>query len=281
MDAKLRILKILYENREKEIGVNDFRFPYELNPNTIKRGTVKASRCEFIRIEMRGLKKCHFITEKGIKFYDRHVASESFLKRFLELYDAYTNEEKLKVLGQIFKDMYTSSFDSSPTNLRAMFDSLCMSVMDDINKEWITKKDEILKHDEISGTYQFLGQFSVFTLPPYPLAFIVCDAKLAWEEGYYLSTHHRYVLEKLDYHSKEEIDDKNKEWIEKHGQLNNEFLLEQLYERVKKIKAMIKVVYATPNEPQPYPSGKEPLKGAPNWIREIPERYGESLWDIR
>lgn len=284
MNVGDEILRYLYEHGEEETCHNDLRrAPF--SPNSLKKyvGSRKEKgeliKQGFITAEDVKLKRIYNLTSKGIA----RAQCERFMKRFVRFVDAHKGKEQLKMLTQLFKDLFECAHENFLTgkieSFRVLFDSLSMSIMDELNKEWLWKKDDMLKRSEITGVYVF-PEFK--SNDKRSLAFIEGDGELAWVRGDYLSTNHRYVLEKLNRHSKEDMEKRNSEWLKKHGgQHSNPLVLKELQERVEKIKGMIKSLHSIPEEGLPYPSGKTPYKTISNWMINLPKDYGDSIWDTR
>jgi hypothetical protein len=243
-----------------------------------------------------GIKELRMITEKGVEYVQKNIVGvETAVRNVLRLTQALTEKERFDALGQVFKDMYeyASSLFMAGKRLNMMdvlFDALNMAIMDDVNASWLIKKDDMVKRSVFSGNYVFPD----FTRKSYPLDFIKRDADLALDVGHYLNTHHRYVLEKLGSYSKEDIEKKNVEWLEKHKKYDPEVVKSELKDRmenwekyVESLRTHQKIMkiemygkeYSIKNPPETY-------EQTPNWMqqkrmRQILGNYGESLWDIR
>ena len=174
----------------------------------------------------------------------------------------------------------------------SLFNVLNMAIMDDVNASWLTKKEDMLKRNIFSGKYLF----PIFTRESYPLGFIVEDANVAWDKGHYLNAHHRYVLEKLGLHSKEDIEKRNVEWLKKHEKYDLEVVkgelrdrLNELYIQIEKLQPIQKNRKILMQNGKEYDI-KEPLepdvyeryvKIFRSWMSNIPKDYGSHRWDIR
>ena len=303
MIPKNQILYCLYKNRQG-LGFNEMVQTCEIHGRYVKvfvhtqRG--KLVKDGYVKIEkvkvQGGIKELRKLTEKGVEYVEKNIVGvESAVRNVLRLANALTEKERFQVLGEMFKDMFeyaSSLFVSGKRSdiMRVLFDVLNMTIMDDLNKEWLTKKDDMVKRKTFSGKYVFPN----FKRESYPLDFIKRDADLALDVGHYLNTHHRYVLEKLDLYSKQDIEKKNVEWLEKHKKYDPDVVKSELKDRmenwekyVESLRTHQKIVkiemygkeYSIKEPPETY-------EQTPNWMQEkrwhqIMENYGNSLWDIR
>lgn len=252
-----------------------------------------------IRIEMvmgkGGEKELRKLTEKGVEYHEKYIKGvETAVKNVLKLAQSLTEKERVEAASLMFKDMYgyASSLLLSGERLDMMavlFDALNMAIMDDINGAWLSKKDDMLKRNTFGGEYFF----PIFKREDYPLDFIKRDADLALDVGHYLNTHHRYVLEKLGSYSKEDIEKKNAEWLEKHKKYDRKVVRSELKERVENWEKYVESLRTHQKTGKIVMYGKEysikeppeTYEQIPNWMqqkrmRQILENYGNSFWDV-
>jgi hypothetical protein len=324
--GKNDILLALYNNRQG-LGHNELRNeginPSNLhkwlspkNPQLVHEGLVRIEKTKV----KGGMKKLHFLTQKGIDYMNRHVTGSQYLKRFFKVYDAATPSEKLQGLEKIYQDLFKLAYDQLINEnrsefLRGLNDVQVLAIIDLLNEAWISKKDvlsehiknreEILKRigetETVLDRFEFSGEyvFQYVRRRQYPLEFIIEDGKAAWNNGHYLNRHHRYVLEKLGLHSKEEIKEKNSAWLAKHDGIaknstqHKNIVRGEIRERLTDLRNQIESLppkqkggKITMQDGKEYEI-KEPsekYKALPNWMLRLKNgdfnSYGDSLWDV-
>lgn len=300
LSPKDRILYALYKERNG-LGFNELVQKYELHGKYVKvfadckKGKLfKDGYIECKKVTGKGgVKDVRMITGKGVEYVEKNIVGlEVGARNVLMLAQARTEKEKFECLGLVFKDIYKYASARFMSGKRldmigVLFDVLSMAIMNDINEFWLSKKDDMLKHNVYDGEYVF-PEFTRNNTRP--LGFIVQDAKSAWEKCHYLNTHHRYVLEQLGIYSKEEIENKNKEWLEKHGKYDVTVVKTEIRDRLEEFDIQIETLQPVQKNGKIVMQNgkeydiKEPPETyiqTPDWMRHIPQDYGNSLWDIR
>jgi len=215
------LIRVLYEYGEH--GVRDLRefFSYKYLdrwlPEVIAMGLVDVKEV----IGKGGRKKVHFLTSKGVTYAELHVTKLRICDNLDKFIEPYTPEQKLQILGRLFGDMfeYASSLFLSGKNvdmMRVFRDAIQLPVKAFLNKQILDDKEYIIKTLEGHGEFPpDLYCDILFIQRQFSLPFIIRDADLAWNLNHYLNSHHVYILTLLGIHSKEEIEQKNKVWLEK------------------------------------------------------------------
>jgi len=260
-----KILRLLYENREG-LGHNEMKA--DVGEKTLRKWIPELKRKKFIKIDdvkgLGGTKHVHVLTLKGIEYVERNVVSEKFLKRFLELYDAYSEEERLKILSQIFRDMFESFvWYGSLDNVKRFHNAIESEVKDFLNNNLFDlKKKEMVKLFKSKDMEQrgFGGSYHApfYGIRDMRVGFILKDLKIAWELGHYLNRHHVYLSTKLGLSPSKEIKDRNEKWLQQHKLSRDEDVKEEIRERIELFKQQF-----------------------PEWIKFIPSDYGNFIKDIR
>jgi hypothetical protein len=169
-----------------------------------------------------GTKELRMITEKGVEYVQKNIVGvELAVRNVLRLAQTLTEKERFEVLGQVFKDMfeYASSLFLSGKRadmMRIFRDSIQLPVKEFLNKQILDDREYIVKALEGHGEFPSnVYSDIVFIQRQFSLPFLIRDADLAWDLNHYLNSHHVYILTLLGIHSKEEIEQKNKAWLEK------------------------------------------------------------------
>ena len=229
MIPKNQILYCLYKNRQG-LGFNEMVQTCEIHGRYVKvfvhtqRG--KLVKDGYVKIEkvkvQGGIKELRKLTEKGVEYVEKNIVGvESAVRNVLRLANALTEKERFQVLGEMFKDMfeYASSLFLSSKRvemMRVFRDAIQLPVKEFLNKQILADKDYITK--AIEGHAEFPPDVyydAVFVLRQFSLPFMIRDADLAWDLNHYLNSHHVYLFKLLGIHSKEEVENRNKAWLER------------------------------------------------------------------
>jgi DNA-binding PadR family transcriptional regulator len=282
-----KILKLLYDHPEglcyREIGREG------LGNKTLIKELPELEKEGLIRIEWRKNEKLHFLTVKGKEYVERNIACEGFMKRFVKFVDAYQPNERLEALGQLFKDMFAHSqellYSGQLDAMRIFRAAIKEPLKDYMNRDILESKEAILEEGRGSGKVYCDPRLNMER--SFPVGFVYEDAVTAWNSDHYLNSHHRYFFEKLGIHSKEEIEKKNEEWLEKHKDKSE---VAQRNERLKELRIRLdifrKIAEAEITEPIPTSDLEEAVIEAlkkrklPNWFFNLPKDYGDYLEDV-
>jgi hypothetical protein len=266
LSPKDQILYALYNQKPREgYGFNELVQKCEIHGRYIKvfadarKGKlVKDGYIEIKKVKVKGgIKELRMITEKGVEYVEKNIKGvEVAVKNVSSLAQALTEKERFEVLGQVFKDMfeYASSLFKSGKRLDMMHifrEAFQTPVKEFLNKPLLEDKELIIKflteHGErLKGVYWD----SAFTLRNLPLTFIIRDADLAWDLNHYLNFHHVYLFTTLGIHSKEEIEQRNKAWLEKHKDVEKPFTgwKEKSLKELERRKQALDVIVPVPDD---------------------------------
>lgn len=242
------IIRVLYEYREG-LGFNELRafFPKYERLKQALDDLIYDGLVAVKQVNVKGGKKnLHFLTERGLNYAEMHVTRLRIYERFEELLKHYNEDEKFQILGQVFKDMfeYASTLFVSGKRLDIMQgfrDAIQTPVKEFLNKPLLDDKEFIRQYFEKderipTGTYYD----PVFLLRKFPLAFIVRDCRLALELNHALNVHHGILLALCGFLTKEEIEKRNVEWLEKHKGMTEVQIREAVLKEINTRKSLLK-----------------------------------------
>lgn len=233
----MKILKALYENPQG-LGHNELRFDQNIHDKTLRLWIPKLKREGLVNIEKRtvvvrgGKQNLHLITKKGFDFYERFGTPREVWKDF-EKFDSFPDDKKIEILSRMFKIVFERSRNFFIHGETGLFIKLRNSIEDSVRA--VLNGTEILqyanapKEAQMRTPNEYLDL--VLRLEPLLYRFIVNDAHVAWDLGHYLNRHHRFFLQKLTFHTEEEIKRRNEEWLDKHNGYNISRVNQEIEER--------------------------------------------------